>query len=78
MKFWFQNNSEVYDENRDAKFQQQLSVIRVRAIRNLSVIRVAALAYPSKHARAVMYLLHIIVNIKTNSSHACVYSMYVV
>ena len=39
---------------RDDKFHQQLSVIRVRAVRNLSVIRVVALAYPSKQARAVV------------------------
>ena len=64
----------------DFKFQQQqqLSVVRVRAIGNLSVIRIAALAYPSEHARSIMYTLNIIVNIKTNSSHARVYSMYIV
>ena len=38
----------------------QVSVIRVRAIRNLLTIRVAALTHPSKHARAVMYKLIII------------------
>ena len=53
----------VNEGSKGAKFQQQLSVIRV-----------ATLAYPSKHARAVMHTLkHKLVNINANSGHVCIY-----